>query len=883
LVSGESGVGKTPFLREIRALAEVSGGLVLRGECYPEGSAPYNPIAQVLREAVSQPDLGLPDFLLADLLRLAPELRLRYPQLTSNLSGDQQGEQQRLFESVVSLFTTLTTKSPVLVTLEDIQWADGETLFLLRHLARRARSAKLPLLLLFTYREAEIDSGCCLSDVLLDLNREHLAERIKLPRYDRQQTQLVLETMFQESMPADFVDAIYSETEGNLFYIEEICKALIEQGKLFREKGHWHITSLEDMQLPQSVRLAIQTRLSTLPTEAQEVLRLAAIFGREFEYDSLHAACDLDEEQLIVSLEAAERAQLIYENRPTRLERHPGQSASFAFVHGLVVSALKESTSGLRRIRLHRRVVKALQALHPNDYEALAYHYQQANDPVNARLYYAKAAERAQAVYANREAERYYRAALDLSEPGIESANLLAGLGETLFHQSRYTDAIQVWQEAIQSFKDGKDFDHAAHLYARTARAAWYANDSARGLSICREGMASLPIAEETPGMAALLHETARACFFNKLPEEALSLCNEALQISERLGLTEVQADTLATLGILPNQTFEERVKYLRRAVELAESARLLATASRAHFNLGGQLLDAGEVQSGRAHLIQAYDHARRLGNSSWMFTYLISVCNSCADLGDFDTARKYLADARALYDTIPSPGPSAFPLDALEWTILDLQGEWEHIAEKINSFLENTNTPADPTNVEQAKLILVRGMIERDLYTNALPILQEILNTSAVGKESLFFIALFLQAISLTYLGNNDLARQSIKQMEAIAQSETNFFTSLYVPWASAVLSSRIGEWDTVKTIFQSLIETTEKHGLRWHQARLLLNWAELELLGNHLIDTEQTRQRLAQARQLFSSLPAQGFVQKIDGLLAIHYTVLNKTETTA
>jgi tetratricopeptide (TPR) repeat protein len=232
-------------------------------------------------------------------------------------------------------------------------------------------------------------------------------------------------------------------------------------------------------------------------------------------------------------------------------------------------------------------------------------------------------------------------------------------------------------------------------------------NDKARGLSICREGMAALPVAEETPGMAALLHETARACFFNNLPEEAHSLCNEALQIAERLGLTEVQADTLATLGILPNQTYEERVQYLRRAVELAESAGLLATASRARFNLGGQLLDAGEIQSARANLIKAYDHARHMGNTSWMFSYLISVCNTCVELGDFDTTRKYLSDARSLRETIPSPTPSAFETDLVEWIILDMQGEWELVAEPVSAFLDSSTSLPGSSYVERAKMIL--------------------------------------------------------------------------------------------------------------------------------------------------------------------------------
>jgi hypothetical protein len=380
LISGESGIGKTPLVRETKTLAEVSGGEVLSADCYPGGVAPYAPIAETLRQALQLPGMDLPDLVLADLITLAPDLRSRYPQVVLNQPADRFADQHRLFESVVTLFATLTALSPTLLVVEDVQWADGETLYLLRHLARRARLTQSRLLIVLTYRETEIDSGSCLTDVLLDLNRERLAERIKLARFDHEQTRQLLEVMFQEPVAADFSEAIFCETEGNLFYIEEICKALIEQGKLVREDGHWRISSLDDIQLPQSVRLTVQSRLGKLTPQAQDVLRLAAIVGREFNYDTLRHASDLDEDTLIDALETAERAQLIHEVKPARLTQEREQQDTFAFEHGLIAMTLQESVSGLRRTRLHRRVAEALEKLTPEDYAALAYHFEQAKE-----------------------------------------------------------------------------------------------------------------------------------------------------------------------------------------------------------------------------------------------------------------------------------------------------------------------------------------------------------------------------------------------------------------------------------------------------------------------------------------------------------------------
>jgi hypothetical protein len=161
LVSGEPGIGKTRLAREAITLAEVSGGRALVGECYPEGSAPYAPFAQVFRRALadtSAPPLGMPQFVLADLISITPDLQLRFPDIPANPRLDPQAEQQRLFENVVTYFSMLSQGQPILLVLEDVHWADQASLYLLRHLARRSRRQKL--LIISTYGKLSWTKPC---------------------------------------------------------------------------------------------------------------------------------------------------------------------------------------------------------------------------------------------------------------------------------------------------------------------------------------------------------------------------------------------------------------------------------------------------------------------------------------------------------------------------------------------------------------------------------------------------------------------------------------------------------------------------------------------------------------------------------------------------
>jgi ABC-type oligopeptide transport system substrate-binding subunit len=444
LISGEPGIGKTRLVREVVTQAQVSGGQVLIGSNYAEGGTPYAPFGQMIGEVIgngSQAGFDLPESVLADLLALAPELLPRYPDAPQNPPLDPEAAQQRLFQNMVIFYTTLSNRAPLLLVLEDAHWADSGTLFLLRHLARRIRRQRV--MLLVTYWEVELDEARPFHAVLLDLNRERLATLLKLPRLRRQETRELLAVLFAEEISDEFLDGIYRETEGNPFFVEEVCKALVESGKLYHEDGRWHRPSMAELGIPQSVRVAIQSRVGKLPPDSQETLALAAILGREFDLDTLAEASELSEDALIDALESAERAQLIEEVSAER-------GGTFAFVHRLIPSTLVESLRTLERRRLHRRAAPAVETLHPDNFEALAYHYTQAGKAEKATDYLLKAGDRARGLYAHQEAIDNYQQALELlKEVGdVEgAAHTFMKLGLTYHNSFDFKAARQAFEE----------------------------------------------------------------------------------------------------------------------------------------------------------------------------------------------------------------------------------------------------------------------------------------------------------------------------------------------------------------------------------------------------------------------------------------------------
>ena len=446
LVSGEPGVGKTRLLREIITQSEVMGAQVLGSASYAEGGPPYSPFKQILREVLpkaSQNGFNLPDPVIADLLSLAPEFREDFPDVTPNPLDDPQSDQFRLFESFFIFLATLSRHSPLLVYLDDAHWADSGSLNLFRHLARQLGSQ--PILLLATYREVALHEARALHEVLLDISKGAQTTRLKLNRLTLDQTGELLAAFFEEEITPEFKEGIYHETDGNPFFIEEVCKALVESGQVFHTDDGWDRTDMSELGIPQSVQVAIQSRIGKLSPETQDVLDQAAILGREFEFDTLAFAIEADEETLIDALDEADRAQLIE-------ERAENGRLTFTFSHALVPSTLIEGMRVLKRRRLHGRAATAMLKYDPDNYATLGMHLLEAGKTDQGVDFLLLSGDQALSLFAHQEAIDDYLQALDYAKETKDderAARTLMKLGLAYHSAFEFAESRQAYEQGF--------------------------------------------------------------------------------------------------------------------------------------------------------------------------------------------------------------------------------------------------------------------------------------------------------------------------------------------------------------------------------------------------------------------------------------------------
>ena len=623
-LSGEAGVGKTRLATQFAEEVQIDGGVALYGRADVENLLPYQPLAEVLDDLISHAGARLIEALereLETLSRPFPNLRRYTPAVPA--VDDLETMRYEVFEAVVSVLVGSSARSPLLVVLDDLQWADQPTLLLLRHVLRRAEGARL--LVVGTFRADEPNRA--LAGLLADLRRERLYDRLNLEGLDEEATAKLVADRAGIQTTRAFIHRLHAQTDGNPFFIEETLRALGES-RLFG-RGVVDADALEALGVPEGVAEVITRRSEQLSPLAQEVLLVASVVGPSFNLRFVEDVMrserrDIDQELDAAPVDAIAAAadEVLASGLAVEV---PDHFEVLTFTHALVREVLYASLTGGRRVRLHHRVAAALERLSAHaevNPAELARHFLEAKPVAGlepARRYAIAAARRAADQFAYEEAADHLRRALVLLEDNDEAgrcdvllalgrvqwqmgdeeargtflaaaqsaerrgaadqlARAASGLAERWFEityrGARYNDWLQKALDAI----DDRDSPHRVLLLSRLAVNLSYPYEDAHGQAL----------ADEAVAMARRLGET-RTLFAALLARHTSLL--DVRHIEERLTLDEELASLAAGQDQLATYAHQWRMYDLLGIGKLDEARAEYAELSRIADKLGQPLL----------------------------------------------------------------------------------------------------------------------------------------------------------------------------------------------------------------------------------------------------------------------------------------------------
>jgi predicted ATPase len=681
LIGGAAGVGKTRIAAEVGRNASQRGMLTLVGSCYDrDDPVPFIPFVEILEAAIAQtPDQTAFRQALGndapEMARLLPQLRRQFPDIPPPMELPPEQSRRILFGAVSELVARVARNTPVLFLLDDLQWADDGTLLLLNHLAQLI--PKIPVLVVGTYRDSELDPAGQFIKTLEQLMQQHLVERITLGGLPKDAVAEMLGALSGQRPPESVVNFFYLNTEGNPFFIEELFRHLVEQGKLMDSSGEFREDpKLSEINVPQSLRLVISRRLARLSDETRKILNSAAVIGRSFTFELLEASTHTEADRLLDHVEELERTGLI----SSTLE-YP--QARFRFSHELIRQAVVSGISLPRRQRFHLDVADAIERIYSKsveDYaEELSHHLWQAGAAAESNRtvqYLAVAARQAMTRSANLEAIAHLTKGLELlqgasrtpenlqqelmlqaslgmalifakgySAPDVQRAYerahelcqqlgsppqlspVLWGLWAYYLVRSQFKNSTDIGQQLLNLAEHQNDTDLLLEAHASHSMSIFYMGDFASARVHCERALEIYDIEKhrghahvygQDPAVGSLTF-LAWTLWIQGYPDQALAKCAELLKHARQLGHSHTLAYALAC-----SATLHQFCRNVETAKQLAEEGIAFSSTHgfpiwslAANYTLGWALGQSNDLEASVALLRGATDAWRTLGAQS--------------------------------------------------------------------------------------------------------------------------------------------------------------------------------------------------------------------------------------------------------------------------
>ena len=659
IISGEPGIGKSRFMDEACRASENRGTIALRGgTSQAEGMPPYLPFLEALGAYIRAADveqlrdeIGSSAAILATIL---PEVLERLGEVRSGYALPPEQARLRLFEAIGDFLGAIAARVPLVVLLDDLQWADTSTLDLLAFLARRRRADRL--LLLGALRTPEGDRNPALQRTLAELDRQRISRRLALGTLTAEEIGELARHHLQDPVAPALVAALHTRSDGNPFFAEELLRGWTENERLARESGVLVLVHGKET-LPTTIAAAVRDRLANVAPEVVDLLRIAAIAGREFDSSLLASASPHSAASIEAHLHEAVRSRLIRTSGPGR----------YAFIHDCVRECLYAEVSTARRERLHHEIGEALESAADNSGASalaeLAYHFVHARDTQRGVEYAVRAAKAALQSYAGDEALNLYTAALDLIDDGDHRrAALVLAQAQAALLAGREDESTVLFEQAHRLSMKRQEERTAAQASHGLGLARWRLGDLTGARLALEAALTFLDDHDDLAAVPVLLDLSALLNARTGRQADGIVHARRALELAQIHGDRHLQAAAGRVLGQLTawSNDLEAGIAILEQALVTATAADDLAEAAEICGVLANLYFATLDIEGSRRITRARMDYAERCHQPYELRHVHAWLAELCMQQGDWRQAEQLIEEAQVIVDRVASAEPLA-------------------------------------------------------------------------------------------------------------------------------------------------------------------------------------------------------------------------------
>jgi DNA-binding CsgD family transcriptional regulator/tetratricopeptide (TPR) repeat protein len=706
VVGGEAGVGKSRLIGELVTRARAAGARALVGGCVEldGGGIPLAPFVDMLRALAAELPGDELDALLGpargEIGRLVPELADG-----REAQGPTDPDPSRILELLLGVIGRLVAERPLLLVVEDVQWADRATLDLIALLVAAPTARRL--LLVFSVRSDELPRAHPFRRISARWEQQRTVERIELERLSAGEVAAQISAIMGERPDGDLIDLVFERSEGIPLFVEELLGAVREGG-------------LGPDYLPPSLRDVLLARAERLSTDAQHVLRVASGGGRWVPDRLLGLVAGLPDAELYASLRETIEHQLLVVDAAGR---------GYGFRHALARAAIHDDLLPGERAQLHRAYAEAMESrpelVAPglDGVAMLAHHWLAAHDVPRALVASVRAGRVAADATASSVAQRHFEVALELwtqvpdagQRAGIAHPELLDAAAEAAYRAGADDRALALVDQALEEVGYSGTLEQRAMLLARRASILRDLGRDEEGITVLEQAAGLLPVELPSRVSAYVLGQLANAMLRVGQMGPAGTIAERAVSIAEPVGAVAELLDAQLSAGHA--QVFggevETGLARVREAGERAVAEGLPWIAARASTNLSDLLLtltrydEAIEVAEAGMAVVERAGTARTLG------AFLrANRAEALVRAGRWDEARVALAPEREAAGTFAAAVlMMRGELHVLSGRAAEARGDLR----EIRRHLRNTTAPQWALPLAAMEAELARGEGELD------------------------------------------------------------------------------------------------------------------------------------------------------------------------
>jgi diguanylate cyclase (GGDEF)-like protein/putative nucleotidyltransferase with HDIG domain len=634
-VVGEAGVGKSTLLRQLLPEVRLRGGSLVMGRALEaDVKPPYGPWAEIL-SAIKQ-RVNAPGRVWRELPRLVPALADG-----SEPRPESVGSKYALYEEIVEYVRLAAATCPLVLVLDDMQWADSATWDTLEHLVPQLDQDHILICLTIRAEDKSKD----VMDRRRRLSRDERFGEISLQRLTRAELEQWLAAASRgQELGRELLPVLYRHTEGNPFLVVQVLRALVEEGEIRYEGERWIWKQTSELRLPVAVSDLMARRLDRLSEGTRNILTTAAVIGRLFDVDLALAAGAGTEDELLDVIDEAVAAAVL---EPSR-----GDADSYAFTHTLLLDAIKNTANPRRLKRIHHAVGEALEKRNSNAIAELAGHFDQAGVTEKAYRYAMQAGASATNVYAHDEAAAFFTMAQRNAATATERLDAFIGAAKVAEVSNRYAEAMEICKTALATVQDDvtpKEKLPLLILYERVQTLL------GKPLTQTLEAYQSLLKRAEEMDMqkerVSLL--TMLSTTYGSLgdPATAQRLARESAEMAERIGERLLHAHALMRLGwTLFELGSEESIVFYRRAQEICSEIDDRHGFVRCQISIGISYSKVGNMAAAIDAFRSAVELGLQAGAPDWAGVAALNLGVLFMWTGRFDEARQRFEEARKLF-----------------------------------------------------------------------------------------------------------------------------------------------------------------------------------------------------------------------------------------